>query len=128
MQAAEGKIAFICFHLFLRIETFQIVTDEKIKKFSSAAARVVSCGPALQEPQLLVFPPLPEEIPLAGMYSDNFRFCQADEVQDGGGHDRGLERRGGPFRRRRRPVEREAHARGMAEPDGRRRRRMERPF
>jgi hypothetical protein len=24
------------------------------------------------------------------MYSDNFRFCQADEVQDGGGHDRGL--------------------------------------
>ena len=27
-----------------------------------------------------------------------------------------------------RPVDREAHSRGMAEPDGRRRRRMERPF
>jgi len=36
MQAGEkqneSKIAFICFHLFLRINTFQSVTGEKIKK------------------------------------------------------------------------------------------------
>jgi hypothetical protein len=101
MQAAESKIAFICFHSFLRIKTFQSVTGEKIKNspLLQLARRVVD--QRFKQPQLLVFPPLPEEIPLVGMYSDNFRFCQAGEVQDGGGHDRGLsERHGGPFRRR----------------------------
>jgi hypothetical protein len=32
MQVNEGKIAFICFHLFFRIEPFQRVTSEKNKK------------------------------------------------------------------------------------------------
>ena len=41
-------------------------------------------GQRFKEPRLLVFPPLPEEIPLVGRCSDNFRFCQAVEVQDGG--------------------------------------------
>jgi hypothetical protein len=34
MKANESKIAFICFHLFFRIGTFQRVTAEKNKKFS----------------------------------------------------------------------------------------------
>jgi hypothetical protein len=34
VQINESKIAFICFHLFFRIGTFQRVTSEKIKNFS----------------------------------------------------------------------------------------------
>src|SRR5271156_628728 len=119
MQAAERKIAFICFHFLLLIETFQSVTGEKIKKFSSAAARAESCGPALQTATTSRLSALPEEIPLVGRYSDNFRFCQEDEVQAAvmTAASRAA-RRAVP--KAKRPVDREAHARGMAEPDGRR--------
>ena len=50
------------------------------------------------------------------MYSDNFRFCQADEVHDGGGHDRGLPSGTPAVPKAKRPVEREANARGWPSP------------
>jgi hypothetical protein len=39
-QANESKIAFICFHLFFRIGTFQRVTPEKNKKFGAVSTRL----------------------------------------------------------------------------------------
>jgi hypothetical protein len=43
MKIKESKIAFICFYFLFRIEPFQRVTEEKIKKFPSVSARVAGC-------------------------------------------------------------------------------------
>jgi hypothetical protein len=81
---------------------------------------VVSCGPALQTATTSrISARLPEETPLVGMYSDNFRFCQADEVQDGGGHEEKTEASRAARQvaaETKRPVEREANARGWPSP------------
>jgi hypothetical protein len=44
MKGNESKIAFICFHLFLRIGAFQWVTREKNKKIPLGSTRFPGCG------------------------------------------------------------------------------------
>jgi hypothetical protein len=129
MKAILLSFAFV---YFCESRLFKALRAKKIKNFSSAAARVVSCGRALQTATTSrISARLPEDIPLVGMYSDNFRFCQADEVQDGGGHEEKTE--GLPSGAAGRCGDEAScgaggQRTGMAEPDGRRRHRMERPF
>jgi hypothetical protein len=40
MQVNESKMAFICFHLFFRIWTFQLVTRDSNKKFPPPCPRL----------------------------------------------------------------------------------------
>jgi hypothetical protein len=40
----KEKFSFISFHCLLRIVTFQMVTDEKIKKSPGLSIRVPGCG------------------------------------------------------------------------------------
>jgi hypothetical protein len=44
MKEKESKLAFICFHLFLGIGTFQRVTAKKIKKIFPFLARATGWG------------------------------------------------------------------------------------
>jgi hypothetical protein len=47
MQVNESKKAFICFHNFFGIWTFQWVTREKMKKTPRLPSRLSGCGPSM---------------------------------------------------------------------------------
>jgi hypothetical protein len=43
MKINESNFAFICFHLFFRIRTFQRVTADSNKKIASTGIRAAGC-------------------------------------------------------------------------------------
>jgi hypothetical protein len=85
MKGNESNFAFICFHEFFRIGTFQRVTQEKEKNFPPAPRNPLRLQTAAKyAPQVLVGPSgalSATEFVITGDFSHNFGFAQENVAE-----------------------------------------------